>query len=174
MHASASLDLEEITFEDTEPETEHGALSHPLTLGIATQSVAATTTSTLPVAPDDYLDRLVKYIPAEIVALYLGVSNVVPSSDTSYWTALWIITFLTTLCTPIYMYFATAEKGQPPLWTQIIISSIAFPIWVFAIGGPFRHFSWYNDKHWIAAIVISFTTFAVGMVKPKSSPAPQP
>src|SRR5271163_3714712 len=34
--------------------------------------------------PDDYIARLVKYIPAEIIALYLGIANVIPTTDPSY------------------------------------------------------------------------------------------
>jgi hypothetical protein len=60
-------------------------------------------------------------------------ANVAP---VDHWTALWVITVLATACVPIYMYFATQERGKP-LWSQILVSSVAFPIWVFAIGGPF-------------------------------------
>jgi hypothetical protein len=123
------------------------------------------------VEADDYVDRLVKYIPSEIIALYLGAVNVVPFKDPSRWTALWIIAGLSAVCTPIYMYVATREGGKPTLWSQIVISSIAFPVWVFAIGGPFRVFSWYDEKQWISAIVITFGTFLVGIYKPEPAPA---
>jgi uncharacterized membrane protein YoaK (UPF0700 family) len=157
-----------VTF--TETEGDLGPLSRPLTLGVASRSVTyATTAAATP--GDDYLDRLLKYIPAEIIALYLGASNVVPAGDHSYSLALWIITGLTAVCTPVYMFFSTREAGKPTLWSQIIISSVAFPIWVFAIGGPFHSFKWYDQKRWVAAIVISFATFMVGMYIPKVTPA---
>jgi len=171
--ATVAKTSSEITFTDSEDE-----LSQPLTLGksFTSQSVTYATKATT-AAADDYLDRLLKYIPAEIVALYLGVTNVVPvtyvpgktppEKDPGYWLALWIILALTAICTPIYMYFATREEGQPTLWSQIVISSIAFPIWAFAIGGPFQQFHWYEGKRWIAAVVISFSTFLLGLVKPK-------
>ncbi|HEX4309900.1 MAG TPA: hypothetical protein VHZ25_07715 [Acidobacteriaceae bacterium] len=124
---------------------------------------------------DDYLDRLVKYIPAEIIALYLGASNVVPHSGRKNEViALWVIAVLTTICTPIYMRYATKDwKTQPTLWSQVIISSIAFPIWVFAMGGPFEATwpNWYPNNKWIAAIVISFATFLAGIYQPT---APHP
>lgn len=119
-----------------------------------------------PIEADGYLDRLLKYVPTEIIALYLGAINVVPHGNPSYWTALWVIAGLCTVATPIYMYFATRVPGQPTLWSQIILSSVAFPVWVFAIGGPFREFRWYEHQQWIAAIVISFSTFAMGLVRP--------
>jgi hypothetical protein len=146
----------------------------PLTLGIAPKPIVFATTSTPAIPPDGYLDRLVKYIPAEIIALYLGAANVVPSTDPSFHAAIWIIAILTTLCTPIYMYFSTRETGQPTLWSQIVISSIAFPIWVFAIGGPFRFFSWYEQKRWVGALVITFFTFLLGSYNPSPTPATPP
>jgi hypothetical protein len=172
--ASVVADLDEVTLTEFEPETQVKDLSQPLLLGGESRFVSYAASSTAHAESDGYLDRLLKYIPTEIIALYLGATNIVPSTDSSYWTALWIIAALTALCTPIYMYFATREEGQPTLWSQIVISSIAFPIWVFAIGGPFRHFSWYNEKHWIGAIAISFSTFAMGIHKPKQAPAQQP
>jgi hypothetical protein len=85
-----------------------------------------------------------------------------------------VITALATACVPIYMFFATQEGGKP-LWSQILISSVAFPIWVFAIGGPFRYFhNWYPQNRWIAAVIISFSTFMLGIYKPKAKPPAMP
>ncbi len=120
--------------------------------------------------PATYLERLIGYIPAEVIALYLGASKIVPVTEPRYWMELWVIAALSAVCVPLYMYFAIQETGKPTLWAQVIISSIAFPIWVFAIGGPFRSFSWYDEKQWIAAILISFFTFLAGLYQPKSDP----
>ncbi len=150
-----------ISFKDTEE----------LTLGAGAMPPAPSPAASSAVNADGYIDRLVKYIPTEIIALYLGATNVVPFKDPSRWTALWIITGLCVVCTPIYMYVATKSEGQPTLWSQIAISSIAFPVWVFAIGGPFRLFSWYDEKQWVAAIVITFGTFLAGLYKPEPAAA---
>ena len=161
MDAEVEAASAEVTFTDTEE----------LTLGVV-QAPAAFSQATAPAADaDGYIDRLVKYIPTEIIALYLGATNVVPVKDPSHWMALWIITGLCIVCTPIYMYAATKKAGEPTLWSQITISSMAFPVWVFAIGGPFRAFPWYDEKQWIAAIVITFATFLAGIYKPNPAPA---
>jgi hypothetical protein len=144
------------------------------TRSLTSATVAYATASTTADKPDGYIDRLLKYIPSEIIALYLGVTNVVPVQDSSYWLSLWIITIVTALCTPIYMYIMTKEDGQPTAWEQIVISSIAFPIWVFAIGGPFVQYSWYAPKHWIAAVIITFSTFLIGIRKPAESQGAAP
>jgi hypothetical protein len=124
---------------------------------------------------DGYIDRLLKYIPAEIIALYLGAANVVPVSDPSHphqqEIATWAIAALAALATPLYLYITTRKKGAPNVWSQIIIGSIAFPVWVFAIGGPFEMSwpSWYRQERWIGAIVIMFGTFLAALYEPDES-----
>jgi len=123
---------------------------------------------------DGYIDRLLKYIPAEIIALYLGTTNVVPLSDPQHprqqEIATWVIAALAALATPLYLYVTTRKKGAPTVWPQIIISSIAFPVWVFAIGGPFElSFCWYKRERWIGAITIMFGTFLAGLYQPQES-----
>jgi hypothetical protein len=125
---------------------------------------------------DGYIDRLLKYVPAEIIALYLGVTNVIPPPLQAHRTALWVVTVISALCVPLYMYLSTRKPPQPTLWSQIVISSIAFPLWVFAIGGPFALQPWYDNYRWVAAVTICFATFLFGLYAPAppsrdSSPA---
>jgi hypothetical protein len=115
---------------------------------------------------DGYIDRLLKYIPAEIVALYLGVTNVIPPPLKVHRTAVWVVSVISALCVPLYMYLSTRKANQPTLWSQILISSIAFPLWVFAIGGPFALQPWYDNYRWIAAVTICFATFLFGLYAP--------
>lgn len=119
---------------------------------------------------DGYVDRLLKYIPAEIVALYLGVINVIPAPQSDHKTALWVVSTISALCVPLYTYLATQKPNHEALWSQILISSAAFPLWVFAIGGPFEQCKWYVNYRWVAAITICFATFLFGLYMP--SPAP--
>ena len=177
-----------VTFTETDEQdgqgNSAGVIAENLTLGGAGQStprsgmlsrtVTYATSTTQAEAPDSYIDRLVKYIPSEIVALYLGVINVVPHQDTLYWQSLWTIAIVTMLITPVYMYFVTDVEGEPPAWTQIAVSSVAFPIWVFATGGPFAQYAWYAERHWIAAVILTFSTFLIGIHKPDTGGAANP
>jgi len=116
---------------------------------------------------EDYLGRVAKYIPAEIVGLYLATSGMVPldaSTGQPRRLALWIVFFLNFAFVPLYFWFATTRDNQKPLIPQIILASIAFPVWVFAIGGPFRSFPWYEG--WIASLTLAFVTVAMGFCKP--------
>jgi hypothetical protein len=115
---------------------------------------------------DDYLGRLAKYIPIEIVGLYVATSGTVPpaTNGNPRCGALWLVFVINFLLVPLYFWFATTRGGNKPLWSQVVLASIAFPVWVFAIGGPFKCLSWYES--WIASITLAFVTVVMGFYKP--------
>jgi hypothetical protein len=115
--------------------------------------------------PDDYLSRVLKYIPAEIVALYVSAGGVVPKDHPNKFVILWVIFFLCAIATPIYMYvFARDDVTKKPIWRQIGVATIAFPVWAFALGGPFTNLGWYEP--FIGSLVLMFVTFVLGALKP--------
>jgi hypothetical protein len=54
------------------------------------------------------------------------------------------------------------QKG--PLVLQVILGTIAFAVWVFALGGPFVLLPWYKAN--IASLVLMFVTFGFGLIDP--------
>ena len=117
---------------------------------------------------DDYLGRLVKYIPAEIVGLYVAAAGFVPKMDNLPDPRIWWVFLACAVATPIYLLFATRDKdqGKGPLWLQVVLATIAFPVWVFALGGPFTLLAWYAANQWVASLVLVFVTFIFGMIEP--------
>ena len=115
---------------------------------------------------EDYLGRLVKYIPSEIIALYIFTSGMVqPRPDgTTNWKALWIVFAINFAFVPPYLIFATSRGKKKVLWPQVLLSCVAFPVWVFALGGPFKY--WKIDN-WIPAVTLAFVTVALGFYKPR-------
>ena len=111
-------------------------------------------------APDSYTDRLTKYIPAEVVALYLTIDALVRSSPhfpvALYWAVFLFCLFGT------YLYLWRIEKVRKKL--QLHISGSAFVVWVFAIGGPFAHLGWYDPIY--AGILLPMFTFSVALIEP--------
>jgi hypothetical protein len=115
---------------------------------------------------DDYLGRLAKYIPAEIVGLYVAMVATAPSSDPHYPTILWVIFFVNAILVPIYMIITTSrEPGKGILWWQVGLATLAFPVWAFAMGGPFKLLPWYQG--WMASMILMFVTVVFGLAKPR-------
>ena len=110
---------------------------------------------------DDYFTQIIKYIPSEAVALYVTLYGVVAAAKTQipFETILWIIFILGIVGTPSYLWRITKVNDM----TQLAISTVAFVVWVFALGGPFANLSWYNTVYGAIALVVY--TFFVPIVR---------
>jgi len=113
---------------------------------------------------DDILDRVLKYIPAEVVAVYILVEGIIlqgkQPKDISgvYWTVFFVLWILT----PLYLWrVQKVEKA-----TQLIVSFFAFAVWIFALGGPFVNLGWYEPIY--GAVLLPIFTFAVGIINPEN------
>jgi hypothetical protein len=105
---------------------------------------------------DDYASRLLKYIPTETVAAYLALSGVVASAAGQNRAAmLWAVFVFGLLLTPLYL----RRVGNVRSWLQLGISTAAFVVWVFALGGPWSSLSWY-EPYQGTLLLIAFTTTA--------------
>ena len=117
-------------------------------------------------APEDYLGRLVKYIPAEIVGLYLAISGMIPQPQTDH-PILWGVFLVCWVLVPTYLWIATSRGGQRPLYPQIALASIAFPVWVCATGGAFvKQFHWYEGRPYLVSIVLCLVTVIFALYQP--------
>jgi hypothetical protein len=109
-------------------------------------------------APDTYVDQLLKYMPAESVALYLTLQGIVVSgvdNKTILTTGLWKILAIGFIGNPIYLWRIMGEDKI----VQLDFSTLAFVVWVFALGGAFASLSWYEPFIGSVALVV-FTFFA--------------
>jgi hypothetical protein len=106
---------------------------------------ASTSEASLITSRDGYFDRLFKYIPAELVAGYIFVQGTVKQLTDPDEAKLvnWLIFAVFALLTPLYLNRVqkVAKTGQ------LIISTISFAVWVFALGGPFALTGWYNPVY---------------------------
>lgn len=116
--------------------------------------------------PDDFSQRLMKYIPAEIIALYLTFNTIIISSGTnipSIDTIQWIIFFFCMLAVILVL----VRKDQVKSKIQIAISVGAFVVWIFALEGPFGQFNWYYPIY--GALLLPAYTFLAPLIKPEKT-----
>jgi hypothetical protein len=122
--------------------------------------------STGPTAKD-YLERVSKYIPGEILAAYLsgvGVFSSVPQNDPWRMPA-YIVFFLACwILTPVYLNYM-AEKDKPKR-LNLILGTIAFLIWSYAIGGLFVDLKVYHS--FIGTIALIIFSLISGLFVPKT------
>jgi len=117
-------------------------------------------------AVQDYLERVAKYVPAEIIAAYLTGLPVVTATtteDTTGRTVLYGVLLLgCVIFTPLYIKFM-AEDNQPRR-TQQWIGIAAMLIWAYSIGGFFTDIGWYHAG--VAALTIIFFSLGTGLAIP--------
>jgi len=112
-----------------------------------------------PEGPDDYKTRLLKYIPGEVVALYIFLDGIVKSSaDLPHW-IYWGIFCVG--AAGAYLYLLRVAKVEKQV--QLIISVVAFCVWAFALGGPFAQLAWYKPVY--GALLLPIYTFFVPMIE---------
>lgn len=84
--------------------------------------------------PDDYLSRLLKLIPAEVIALYTGIYNVLKTMKMEkVEIAYSIIAVLMVICCVVFLLYTIADNTNK--WKQLIISTISLIIWMILSGG---------------------------------------
>jgi hypothetical protein len=124
---------------------------------------AADVAEPTPQVPDEYLSKVLKLIPAEVVSLYIALAGiiVVGGQEVNGEALFWIIFVVCLIGTPLYL-MKIAKVGD---FLQLGISTIAFVVWVFALGGPFATVSWYQPIY--GALLLPIFTFFVPMILPK-------
>lgn len=109
---------------------------------------------------DDYTSKLVKYIPSEVVALYIALGSILGTSDKAGASLYWVVFGVCLVGTGLYLWRVTNVTKV----TQIVISVVAFFVWAFALGGPFELLSWYDPIY--GALLLPIYTFFVPMLEP--------
>jgi hypothetical protein len=108
----------------------------------------------------EYLGRLLKLIPSEIIAAYLAIQGFIPE-DSEKW-GLSIVSLVLLILTPFYL--KTVQKVEKT--SQIFVSTLSFVVWVYSMGGPFV--LWNIHQPWISsAILLLWTTFIPQFFKTK-------
>ena len=82
---------------------------------------------------DGYFDRLLKYIPADVVGAWLVCKNFVRAYTETPALTLWFC--LTGGCVVTLLILRCALK-KPATWTQVVVSIGAFVVWTWALGEP--------------------------------------
>jgi hypothetical protein len=100
---------------------------------------------------DEYLARLVKLIPSEVIAIYMAGLPLAKS-----WPGTW--SFVCLILVLIARIFGTREPGKNVQWISVAVSFMSFIIWIYASGSFFFH--WTLDQN-IAALAVLVWTFLV-------------
>ena len=114
---------------------------------------------------DGYFDKLIKYIPTEIVGAWIAITGLIKgASNIPTNTILWILFVIFTGLTAVYIIQQTFEPKKPLAIKQTSISTIAFIVWVFALGEPFNSLSFYNPVY--GSILLILYNLTIPLINP--------
>lgn len=113
---------------------------------------------------DGYFDRVLKYVPSDVIAAWVAATGMIAAAGNIPNTVLWVCFVFGLIVTALWTQTRTKADGAPPALMQIVISTFAFAVWVFALGGPFEQLSFYNPVYG-SLLLIGFSLVA-GMMVP--------
>lgn len=112
-----------------------------------------------PPVENSFKDRLVKLIPSEIVTAYVTIQGLISSagnSNSNKETLMWIVIAVLFSLTPLYL----RQVGNVKKIGQLAFTSVAFLIWVLAIGSPLGDILGYAST-FIGSIVLVLYTLMI-------------
>ena len=119
---------------------------------------------------NQYLNRVVKYIPVEAIAIYMLMLGLISAvgGNAYHWLSLAVFT-ICAIGNPIWL--CRFAKPGDRIMTHITVSFVAFIIWTYALGGQS---GWFGTAAMnvfdpvIASFALSLFTFISGFIVPKS------
>ncbi len=127
-----------------------------------------------------YSDKLVKFIPTEIVGAYLMLAGFLGfgpgvSSDAGIPhindVLILVVFFFFLALVPVYLWVVSSVRHI----IQIVVATISFGVWVYSLGGPFEVWGLQNPT--IASVILVLWTFVPPLLispntQPPAPPAP--
>jgi phosphoglycerol transferase MdoB-like AlkP superfamily enzyme len=115
----------------------------------------------------DYLNKVSKLIPAEILAGYLTMFGLVDSIKKAAMqhVLMWVVFAAGLILTPIYLNLA-ADPGKPKR-NHLIVSTIAFVVWAYVTTGKALSNSLAADSYdpAVASIILILFSLISGKIK---------
>ena len=115
----------------------------------------------------DYLERVAKYVPSEILAAYLTLMPLVlgtTEEDSGLRIALLAVILLGLGILNI-PYLTKAALPNQPKRKHLVMSTVAYLTWTYSIGGFWTEVGAYQEA--LAGILIVFVSLASGFVVPR-------
>lgn len=118
-----------------------------------------------------FTDKLVKLIPTEIVgayAVFAGMIEAAANPNTKR-IGFWVIFGSLLLLTPAYLSRISKVKNK----LQLVVASLSFAVWAYALGGPFRDLPHY-DPLFASVLLGLWSLFTPVLVRPTEQELAEP
>ena len=123
----------------------------------------------------DRLERVAKYVPSEILALFLFLNGIAAAAATEPRRLVWFsVAFVVCLVlTPVYFRFIIGTPADPRGY-QAVVSTLAFLVWAYGLGAGFFVAVGSYDPIAAAFAVGIFSTVSAWLRPTREPEAPAP
>lgn len=129
----------------------------------------------LKVAPEPQLketdlDRILKLIPTEVIALYAALLPVVPDVPSRFFPLIMYLAGLALV--PIILILDGRATGERARWPQYVVRTLAFAVWAMAVAWPFSPWLSPGQGRWLIALAVPLVPFLGGLLlrEPRGQP----
>jgi hypothetical protein len=110
---------------------------------------------------DGYLERLAKYIPAEVTSAYVGLALL---ASLKGWGWVLGVSILCLVAVPVYVFLRDnrdpeADRTRPHFY---VLAALAFPCWAAAVSEPFRTLTHIDTV--LAGLLVALSAFVFPLV----------
>ena len=107
---------------------------------------------------DDYMSKLLKYVPPQIVGTYLLVDGILRSLTTDGSRGRQLALGILLAVGAVFAFAYSARVLGVARQSQRLVTTLAFFVWVFALGGLFATFGWWKPG-WGTIALVAFAFF---------------
>jgi hypothetical protein len=137
----------------------------PLAVGYASVNESAFAPS--PVSETE-LDRLLKFIPTELIAFYAAAVPISADVPSRYFP--FVLFLIGVALVPVVLYLDGRSTKQLAPWLQYAFRTLAFVAWAIAIAWPFEPWASAEDLRWVRSLAVIVVPF-VGAFIARERPA---
>lgn len=116
----------------------------------------------LPPVHETDLDRILKLIPTEVLALYVAAKPVADQLRSSCVPL--ALFFVGVALVPVVLFLDSSTLNAPARWPQYIIRTLAFITWAVAISWPFEPWLAKDDSTWATSLAVLLVPLLGGYV----------
>jgi hypothetical protein len=146
------------------------ALSRRFSLRPETPPVDSKVAAPSPQFQETDLDRVLKLIPTEVVALYVAVLPVVADVPSRFFPLILYIIGLALV--PLILLLDGRATGERARWPQYVVRTLAFAAWGMAVQWPFTPWLSPGQGRWIIALAVPLVPFLGALLLREPHPEP--
>jgi len=128
--------------------------------------------STLPPIRETDLDRILKLIPTEVLAVYMAAVPMISQTPGRHCPLLLFLGGAALV--PLVLYLDGRGTRQAARWPQYVVRMLTFAAWASAMTWPFAPWAFEQDRAWVCSLAVLIVPLVGALVLRDTLPAAPP